>query len=162
MVAYKILTIGGITTLVIFLVRFFALAYVGEVISEQVEPELEKAFNQLNEKVICIPEASSKNHEICINNLGEVIINGNLEKSISISTNNGDFCYIRPGQYNYNNLCKLNNLNKATQIYVEDMQTQKTIIETTKIVSYINNLQNLKKPIKTGFWIFKKIKYIPI
>lgn len=158
----KLLTIGGITTLIILVFRLYTIAYVGEVILEQIEPEFEKALNQLNEQIVCIPEASSQDHDICINNLGEVIVNGNLAKSISISTDAGDFCNINSGVYTYNNVCTLNNLNKANQVYINGLQAQKTIIEITKITGYINNLQNLKKPIKTGFWIWKRIKYIPI
>ena len=154
------LVIGGISVgaIILLLFRFWAT----NLVIDALEPEFEKVLNQLNEKVVCIPEASSQNHEICINNLGEVIINGNLEKPISISTDSGDFCNINSGQYNYDNICILNNLNKASQIYVDGMQAQKTIIEAAKIAGYINNLQNLKRPIKTGVWLWKKVRYIPI
>ncbi len=56
------LVIGGVSVGAIILVLFRLWAM--GLIFDAMEPELEKALNQLNEKVVCIPEASSQNHEI--------------------------------------------------------------------------------------------------
>jgi len=157
---YARLVIGGISIGAIILLAFRLWA-TGLVI-DKMEPELEKALNQLDEKIVCIPEASSPNHEVCIGGLREIIVNGNIEKSLIIKTDSGDFCNINAGHYEHITLCTLKNLEKAKQIYIEGSDFNKKVIETTQIISYINNLQNLKKPIKTGFLIFRKIKYIPI
>lgn len=162
MVYAKIFTFGGLIAIFIFIIRLSMISYVGDVISEQIEPELEKVLNQLNDKIICIPEASSQGVEICINNVGKVIVNGNFEKLITISTDFNDFCNIKSGSYDYQTICILKNINKANKIYLEGLETKKTIIESTKILGYINTLQNLRKPISNGFWIFKKIRYFPI
>lgn len=158
------LVIGGISVgaIIYFIFQLWATGLVIDALGESLEPELERVLNQLNEKIICLPEASSENHEICINNLGNVLVNGDLPHSIEISTDSGDFCNIDQGKYDYNIVCTLSNINKAKQIYIEGLEDQKKVIAATQIAGYATNLQNLKKPIKSGFLFFKKTRYIPI
>lgn len=82
------LVIGGISVGAIIYVIFqlWATGLVIDAMSEAFEPELEKALNQLDQQIVCLPEISSENYEICINNLGKVLIDGDLEQSLQIST----------------------------------------------------------------------------
>ena len=154
------LVIGGISVgAIIFLL--FRLWATGLVI-DALEPEFEKALSQLNDDIVCIPEASSQGVEICISNIGDVIVDGKFDKLITISTDYNEICNINSGAYEYKTICTLKNIDKAKNVYLDGLQTQRTIIEATKIIGYINTLQNLRKPITTGFWFLKKVKYIPI
>ncbi len=123
-------------------------------IFDAIEPEITGALIKLEGNMICPPELSQGDFNICFSAEGEVIANGNFEKDIQIEVN-GQICPIISGKYESVNVCKLEKLWEAEKMYVGGMG----ILGTTKTVK----ISTMISYMKSGKYIrlLKFVKYIP-
>jgi hypothetical protein len=131
------------------------------VISDAMIPEIDKALASLDDKIVCPPELDKTTYEICMSSVGEILINGTIRDQLSLNTDVGEACNIQEGKYDYNIVCKFNNIGKAKTITLYE-NGLKITIGSEKIVYYSSELAALRKPIKTGLLFWKKVRYIPI
>lgn len=149
----KIVIFGiSLSALIYFGFQFFATGLIIDAIS----PELENALKQLDDKMICPPELSDSNYKLCIGKNGEIIVDGFVKKDLTLQLDNPqDICSIKSDNYNFEQLCVLNNIWKSEEISLIGaglFKSTKTI-QMSKIISYT----------KSGKYIraLKLIKYLP-
>jgi hypothetical protein len=153
------LVIGGVSIGAIILL-LFRLWATGLVI-DAIEPEFEKALDSLGENVVCPPDFNSQLYDVCFNGKGNVIVTGKVSKSFSIETDSGDKLVVNPGDYDGSIVGTINNLEKASSLLITGQNIGSVSLSSLQLIKYSEDLLYLKKPLKTGFLIFKKIKYIP-
>jgi hypothetical protein len=148
----KKLLIFGIPVAVI--ITFLFQMWATGLIIDTIGPELEDTLNQLDDKMICPPELSTRDYSICIGKKGEVIVNGNINSPLSINLGDSISCSIPLGKYDNNQLCTLNGLWKSEKLYIIGIGLfNKKTVQITKLLSYTKSGSYLK--------ILKLIKYIP-
>ncbi len=118
-----------------------------------VEPEITGALIKLEGNMICPPELSEENFDICFSSNGEVIVNGNLKKEIILELEE-NVCKIPIGDYENVNICNFENLWSSQKLYITGMGLFKKTLSTNKIISYA----------KTGEYIklLRIVKKLPI
>jgi len=135
--------------------------WVTGLVMDAMQPELDKALTHLDDKIVCPQELNGESYEICINSVGNILINGTIRDTLSLNTDMGEACNIKEGRYNYNIVCKFENFGQTKTITLYEKGLKFTV-GSEKIIYASSSLAALRKPIKTGIWIFKKIKYLPI
>jgi len=136
--------------------------FVWIMIANAIEPEIDKILDNLGEKAICPPEFKSQDYEVCFNGNGDVILTGNVVDSLSIETDSNDYLYVSSGNYDSSIIGNFYNLNKANKLFITGKSIQTSSINSLQLIKYSKEIIYLKKPLKTGFLFWKKVKYIPI
>lgn len=145
------LVIGGLSiSALIYLIFQFG---VGWIIFDAVEPELTGALIRLEGNMICPPELSDGNFEVCFSHEGGVIVDGNLEKEIILEIEE-EICNIPSGSYSKVNVCTLVDFWQGKKLYITGIGLlNKKTIKISTIISYA----------KAGKYIqlLRFAKYIP-
>jgi hypothetical protein len=153
------LIIAGIPVGVIILIIFEIWTW--NQIATALEPEMEKAISQLDDKIVCPPELGKEGYELCLDAKGNVLINGIIKNQLSLSTDLSENCNIKEGRYNYDIVCKFDKLGNTKTITLNDKGI-KFAIGSEKILYYSSTLGALRKPLSNGLKFWKAVKYIPV
>jgi hypothetical protein len=121
---FKIL-VGTLFSILVFTLIFNAI-----------EPELTGALIKLEGKMICPPELTEGNFKICFSHDGEVVVDGDLEKEVTLKIEE-ELCSILPGKYNHVNICTFNDFWNQEKLYITGVSflNNKTL-KISKIIGY--------------------------
>lgn len=143
------------------IIGFIFYFFVWNQIATALEPEMEKALAQLDDKIVCPPELGKEGYELCLDAKGNVLVNGIIKDKLSLSTDLSENCNIGQGEYNYNIVCKFDNLGNTKTITLSEKGLKFTI-GSEKILYYSSSLGALRKPLSNGLKFWKLVKYIPV
>ena len=149
-----------IVALAVFIIRLIALNYIGDVILDEVEPQLEKLLDELDKNIICPPEFANENYDVCFNGKGEVIVNGKLGENLELKSAGNSLCLINQGEYIHQGVCQIGSLDKMTSLSLSGSIT--TSLDKSRLIFYLKNVAYLKKPIRGLLGLGKIVRYIPI
>ena len=141
-------------------ILFTMLAW--SMVANALEPEIDRVLDSLGKNAICPPEFQNEGVEVCLNGNGDVILSGYVKEGFSLETDSQDYFYIASGNYDSSIIGKLDNLKKVNKIIINGKGTQAVMLNSLQLVKYSKEIAYLRKPIKQGFFLWKKIKYIPI
>jgi len=153
------LVIAGIPVGAIMGIIFYF--FVWNQIATALEPEIEKALAQLDDKIVCPPELGKEGYEICLDAKGNVLVNGTIRNQLSLSTDLSENCNINEGKYEFGIACKFDKLGTAKTITLYEKGIKITI-GSEKILYYSSSLGALRKPLSNGLKFWKAVKYIPL
>jgi len=134
------------------IVMFLIGAVIWTIAFNEVEPLIEEVLLELDNSVVCPPEFSSEDYNICISAKGEIILNGILNEDLELKTEGNDFCTIQKGAYNNQQICILKDLHETKNLYLTGMSVSK-ITTGKKLLSYTKSGKYIK--------MLKFVKYIP-
>lgn len=144
--------IGGISigALIYFIFQFLVTGLV----IDTVTTGLTEALINLEGNMICPPELSEEEFNICFSSNGEVIVNGSLKKNLELKLSE-KICSIPSGEYENVNVCILENFWQSERLYISGLGFwgSKTL-KISRIISYAKAGDYLR--------ILKFIRYIPI
>jgi len=140
------LAIGSFLTLIFYLI-------VWQIVFEEVEPLIEEALLELDDSMVCPPEFSSADYEICISPKGEIVVNGILNEDLDLKLDSSnEICIIKKGNYENEQTCMMKDLQEAKNLYLTGMSFSK-VTNGKKLLSYTKSGKYLR--------LLKFVKYLP-
>ncbi len=151
-----------VTVLIIAGFRLWAL---NEVV-EAVQPDLEKALLELDDSVVCPPEFSTAEAQVCISGKGEVVVHGNITDSTTFDLQAEDTtrrCIINVGEYEDEVKCQFSGLHELEDfnLLVRDSTGVSAVVNSANIQRYIFSNKYIKIPVKQWRWFWRVTKYVP-
>jgi hypothetical protein len=158
----KLVILGvPVTVILVFLFRL----WVANEVYDAVQPELQKAFIQLGDAIVCPPELKNENFEICINKEGDIITTGKVDDVVSLeidSSGRTNSCIINIGEYLDKKTCRIDDFNLLENFEAHYSYKATTLILNSKNLElYIFNQKNIKIPIKKWNGLWRITRYIP-
>lgn len=113
------IAIGSILTIIVTFLLW-------QIVFNEVEPLIEDALIQLDNSMVCPPEFSTSDYEICISPKGEIIANGFLNEDLDLKLDSSnEICMIKNGNYENEQICVLKDLHEAKNLYLTGMSISK-------------------------------------
>ncbi len=155
--------IGGIsiTALIVFLFQM----WVADQVIDATLPAVENALAQLDDLIVCPPEFTMENYEVCVSGEGDVIANGVIHEILTLNLDSeirNEVCSMYAGQYYDKKICRFTSLGDlgTFTLILKGTSVSKSL-SSKSIESYIASNKFVKIPVKQWKGLVKVIKYIP-
>lgn len=127
----------AIPAVVIALVVFGVRMYFIDLAFEAIEPGIEDILRQLEDKAICPPEFTSSDYKVCIGKNGEILVDGIINKEITLELDGGASCPIPIGSYQEQQICSLESFWRAEKAYLVGLGLfQKKSVQVSQLIKY--------------------------